>query len=113
MAKKTSKANNLLIVESPAKAKTINKYLGTDFKVMATVGHVIDLPKSKLGVDVENGYEPLFETIYGKGKILKDLKKALPKDGHTYLAMDPDREGEAIAWHIASPSLSGSIAKYV
>ena len=100
MAKKTSKANNLLIVESPAKAKTINKYLGTDFKVMATVGHVIDLPKSKLGVDVENGYEPLFETIYGKGKILKDLKKALPKDGHTYLAMDPDREGEAIAWHI-------------
>ena len=100
MAKKTSKVKNLLIVESPAKAKTINKYLGTDFKVMATVGHVIDLPKSKLGVDVENGYEPLFETIYGKGKILKDLKKALPKDGNTYLAMDPDREGEAIAWHI-------------
>ena len=99
MAKKKT-AKNLLIVESPAKAKTINKYLGTDFKVMATVGHVIDLPKSKLGVDVENGYEPLFETIYGKGKILKDLKKALPKDGNTYLAMDPDREGEAIAWHI-------------
>ena len=97
---KTSKPKNLLIVESPAKAKTINKYLGDDFKVMATVGHVIDLPKSKLGVDVENGYTPLFETIYGKGKILNDIKKSLPKDGHTYLAMDPDREGEAIAWHI-------------
>ena len=98
--KSTSKYKNLLIVESPAKAKTINKYLGTDYKVMATVGHVIDLPKSKLGVDVDNGYEPLFETIYGKGKILKDLKKAVPKDGHVYLAMDPDREGEAIAWHV-------------
>ncbi len=91
---------NLLIVESPAKAKTINKYLGSDFKVMATVGHVIDLPKSDLGVDIENGYKPLFETIYGKGKILKDLKKALPKNGNVYLAMDPDREGEAIAWHV-------------
>jgi len=91
---------NLLIVESPAKAKTINKYLGKEYKVMATVGHVIDLPKSDLGVDVENGYKPLFETIYGKGKILKDLKKAVPKEGKVYLAMDPDREGEAIAWHV-------------
>lgn len=98
--KETSKYKNLLIVESPAKAKTINKYLGSDYKVMATVGHVIDLPKSKLGVDVENGYKPLFETIYGKAKILKDLKKAVPKDGYVYLAMDPDREGEAIAWHV-------------
>lgn len=98
--KSKSKYKNLLIVESPAKAKTINKYLGTDYKVMATVGHVIDLPKSKLGVDVDNGYEPLFETIYGKGKILKDLKKAVPKEGYVYLAMDPDREGEAIAWHV-------------
>jgi len=98
--KKTSNYKNLLIVESPAKAKTINKYLGSDFKVMATVGHVIDLPKSKLGVDIENGYVPLFETIYGKAKILKDLKKAVPKGGHVYLAMDPDREGEAIAWHV-------------
>ena len=103
---------NLLIVESPAKAKTINKYLGTDYKVMATVGHVIDLPKSKLGVDVENGYEPQFETIYGKGKILKDLKKAIPKGGNVYLAMDPDREGEAIAWHIKN-SLGISEAKRV
>ena len=95
-----SEYKNLLIVESPAKAKTINKYLGDDYKVMATVGHVIDLPKSTLGVDVEKKYEPLFEVIYGKGKILKELKKAVPKDGNVYLAMDPDREGEAIAWHV-------------
>lgn len=93
---------NLLIVESPSKAKTINKYLGSDYKVMATVGHVIDLPKSKLGVDVDNGYEPMYENIYGKGKIIKDLKKAIPEDGNVYLAMDPDREGEAIAWHVAN-----------
>jgi len=100
MTKKQNKYNNLLIVESPAKAKTINKYLGEDYKVLATVGHVVDLPKSKLGVDIDNGYEPLFETIYGKGKILKDIKKAIPKQGNIYLAMDPDREGEAIAWHV-------------
>ena len=111
MAKEV-KYKNLLIVESPAKAKTIKKYLGSEYKVMATVGHVIDLPKSKLGVDVENGYEPLFETIYGKGKILKDLKKAVPKVGNVYLAMDPDREGEAIAWHIKK-SLSIKNAKRV
>jgi DNA topoisomerase I len=100
MAKKEYK--NLLIVESPSKAKTINKYLGKDFKVMATVGHVIDLPKSKLGVDVENDYEPQLDTIYGKGKVIKELKKAVPKNGDVYLAMDPDREGEAIAFHTAS-----------
>ncbi|HHX99176.1 TPA: type I DNA topoisomerase [Candidatus Dojkabacteria bacterium] len=106
-AKKTTKKetkgyNNLLIVESPSKAKTINKYLGKEYKVMATVGHVIDLPKSKLGVDVDNKYEPLWEVIYGKGKVLKDLKKAIPKEGNVYLAMDPDREGEAIAWHVSN-----------
>ena len=108
MAKAKSKKSsaktysNLLIVESPSKAKTINKYLGSEYKVMATVGHVIDLPKTKLGVDIENKYEPLFETIYGKGKIITDLKKAIPKDGNVFLAMDPDREGEAIAWHVAN-----------
>ncbi len=112
MAKKEQNYKNLLIVESPAKAKTINKYLGDEYKVMATVGHVIDLPKSKLGVDVENDYQPLFETIYGKGKIIKDLKKAVPKDGNVYLAMDPDREGEAIAWHVKE-SLSLKDAKRV
>lgn len=101
---KTEKTNykNLLIVESPAKAKTINKYLGSDYKVMASVGHVIDLPKSKLGVDVENNYEPQFEIIRGKGKLIKDLKRAVPKEGKVLLAMDPDREGEAIAWHVNS-----------
>lgn len=100
--KETKGYNNLLIVESPSKAKTINKYLGKEYKVMATVGHVIDLPKSKLGVDVDNKYEPLWEVIYGKGKVLKDLKKAIPKEGNVYLAMDPDREGEAIAWHVSN-----------
>ncbi|HQJ73688.1 MAG TPA: type I DNA topoisomerase, partial [Candidatus Dojkabacteria bacterium] len=98
--KKTKEYKNLLIVESPAKAKTINRYLGDDFKVMATVGHVIDLPKSELGVDVEKGYEPLYQVIHGKKKILQELKRALPEEGNVYLAMDPDREGEAIAWHV-------------
>jgi DNA topoisomerase I len=100
MPKKKISYENLLIVESPAKAKTINKYLGKDFKVMATVGHIIDLPKSDLAVDVENDYKPEFTTIYGKGKIIKQLKKAVPKGGNVYLAMDLDREGEAIAWHV-------------
>ena len=99
---KTTKYKNLLVVESPSKAKTINKYLGSDFKVMATVGHIIDLPKSQLGVDVDNNYEPEFDTIYGKGKIIKEIKKAVPKNGTVYLAMDPDREGEAIAWHLSN-----------
>ena len=98
--KNTKEYKNLLIVESPAKAKTINRYLGDDFKVMATVGHVIDLPKSELGVDVEKGYEPLYQVIHGKKKILQELKRALPEEGNVYLAMDPDREGEAIAWHV-------------
>jgi len=98
--KKSKEYKNLLIVESPAKAKTINRYLGDDFKVMATVGHLIDLPKSELGVDVEKGYEPLYQVIHGKKKILQELKRALPEEGNVYLAMDPDREGEAIAWHV-------------
>lgn len=98
--KNTKEYKNLLIVESPAKAKTINRYLGDDFKVMATVGHVIDLPKSELGVDVEKGYEPLYQVIHGKKKILQELKRVLPEQGNVYLAMDPDREGEAIAWHV-------------
>lgn len=93
---------NLVLVESPAKAKTINKYLGKDFKVKATVGHIIDLPKNKIGVDVEKKYKPEFEIIKGKGELVKKLKKEIPKDGKVYLAMDPDREGEAIAWHTAS-----------
>ncbi len=91
---------NLVIVESPAKAKTIEKYLGKDFKVLASMGHVRDLPKSKFGIDTENQYTPDYLTIKGKGKVIQRLKKFLPKDGTVYLAQDLDREGEAIAWHV-------------
>lgn len=95
----------LVIVESPSKAKTIEKYLGKDYKVVSTVGHIIDLAKSKLSVDIESGeYEPEFHTIKGKAKVVKDIKKHIPKEGQIkiYLATDPDREGEAIAWHTAN-----------
>lgn len=92
---------NLVIVESPAKAKTIERYLGKKFKVIASMGHVRDLPRSQMGIDIENGFEPKYITIRGKGKIVKDLKKAVKKVKHVYLASDPDREGEAIAWHLA------------
>ena len=94
-------AKSLVIVESPAKAKTINKFLGKDFLVMASVGHVKDLPKSKLGIDIENGFEPHYEAIKGKAATIKELKKAGKSAEKIYLAPDPDREGEAIAWHIA------------
>ncbi|NQT56049.1 MAG: DNA topoisomerase I, partial [Desulfobacteraceae bacterium] len=94
-------SKNLLIVESPAKAKTIKKYLGPDFRIMASVGHIKDLPVSKLGVDVDNDFSPEYVTIKGKGKILKALKEAGMESETVYLAPDPDREGEAIAWHIA------------
>ncbi|MFW5984760.1 MAG: type I DNA topoisomerase [Halanaerobiaceae bacterium] len=99
MAKK--KDFNLVIVESPAKAKTINKFLGKDYKVEASMGHVIDLPKSQLGVDIENNFEPKYITIRGKGKVLKKLRKAVKKSKDVLLATDPDREGEAISWHLA------------
>ncbi len=91
----------LVIVESPAKAKTIERYLGKKYKVKASMGHVIDLPKSQMGVDIENQYEPKYITIRGKGPVLKDLKTAAKKAKKIYLAADPDREGEAIAWHLA------------
>lgn len=91
----------LVIVESPAKAKTIEKYLGKKYKVKASMGHVRDLPKSDTGVDVENQYKPRYITIRGKGPILKELKSAAKKAKKVYLAADPDREGEAIAWHLA------------
>ena len=100
-------AKNLLIVESPAKARTIKKYLGPDFKIMASVGHVKDLPVQKLGVDVENDFRPEYVTIKGKGKVLKDLKDAGKSAEVVYLAPDPDREGEAIAWHIAQEFKKG------
>ncbi|MDR7869930.1 MAG: type I DNA topoisomerase [Tissierellaceae bacterium] len=94
-------AKNLVIVESPAKAKTIGKFLGRSYKVVASVGHVRDLPKSKLGIDIENSYEPNYITIRGKGPVISELKKEAKKVDKIYLATDPDREGEAIAWHLA------------
>ncbi|WP_018922566.1 type I DNA topoisomerase [Salsuginibacillus kocurii] len=94
-------ADYLVIVESPAKAKTISKYLGKKYTVKASMGHVRDLPKSQMGVDVENEYEPRYITIRGKGPVLKELKTAAKKAKKVYLAADPDREGEAIAWHLA------------
>ncbi|MGN1144688.1 MAG: toprim domain-containing protein, partial [Anaerovoracaceae bacterium] len=95
-AKKT-----LVIVESPSKAKTIGKYLGSSYKVVASVGHVRDLPKSKLGIDIENDFEPQYIAIRGKGDLIKELKKEAKQAGKIYLATDPDREGEAISWHLA------------
>lgn len=94
-------AESLVIVESPAKAKTIGKYLGSKFIVKASMGHIRDLPKSQIGVEVENHFEPKYITIRGKGSVLKELKDASRKVKHVYLAADPDREGEAIAWHLA------------
>ncbi|MGP7817517.1 type I DNA topoisomerase [Niallia sp. 01092] len=91
----------LVIVESPAKAKTIERYLGKKYKVKASMGHIRDLPRSQMGVDIEKQYEPKYITIRGKGPILKDLKTAAKKAKKIYLAADPDREGEAIAWHLA------------
>ncbi len=91
---------NLVIVESPSKAKTIGKFLGSRYKVVASVGHVRDLPKSKLGVDIENDFEPGYINIRGKGDVIKMLKKEASKASKVYLATDPDREGEAISWHL-------------
>ncbi|MBT3327509.1 MAG: type I DNA topoisomerase [Gemmatimonadales bacterium] len=92
---------HLVIVESPAKARTIGKYLGKGYAVAASVGHVRDLPRKELGVDVENGFEPKFETIRGKGKVIAELKKLAKTADRVILATDPDREGEAIAYHVA------------
>ncbi|MEI4831040.1 type I DNA topoisomerase [Bacillus sp. FJAT-53711] len=92
----------LVIVESPSKAKTIEKYLGKKYKVVASMGHVRDLPKSQMGIEVKNNFTPKYITIRGKGPVLKDLKTAAKKAKKVYLAADPDREGEAIAWHLAN-----------
>ncbi|MBQ3027705.1 MAG: type I DNA topoisomerase, partial [Lachnospiraceae bacterium] len=89
-------AKNLLIVESPAKAKTIKKFLGANYEVLASNGHVRDIPKSRMGIDVENDYEPKYITIRGKGDVLAKLRKEVKKAEKVYLATDPDREGEAI-----------------
>src|SRR5262245_25096096 len=93
-------AKALVVVESPAKAKTINKYLGRDYKVVASMGHIRDLPKSKLGVDVENGFAEQYESIASRKKVIKELKDAAKTASEIFVATDPDREGEAIGWHL-------------
>jgi DNA topoisomerase-1 len=92
----------LVIVESPAKAKTIGKFLGRNYKVEASQGHVRDLPKSQIGVDVDRGFEPKYITIRGRGDILTRIRKEAKNASKIYLATDPDREGEAISWHLAN-----------
>ena len=94
-------AKYLVIVESPAKVKTVKKYLGANYEVAASMGHVRDLPKSRLGIDVEHDFEPKYITIRGKGELLASLRKAAKKADKVYLATDPDREGEAISWHLS------------
>src|SRR5437016_7893688 len=96
---RSAMAKNLVIVESPAKAKTINKFIGSDYIVKASVGHVRDLPKSELGVD-EKTFEPTYEVLPGKEKIVSELKAAAKKAEAVFIASDPDREGEAIGWHV-------------
>ncbi len=94
-------AKYLVIVESPAKVKTIKKFLGKNYEVVASNGHVRDLPKSQMGIDFENDFEPKYITIRGKGEILAKLRKEVKKADRVYLATDPDREGEAISWHLS------------
>ena len=94
-------AKYLVIVESPAKVKTIKKFLGSNYDVQASNGHVRDFPKSQFGIDVENDFEPKYITIRGKGDVLAKLRKEVKKADKIYLATDPDREGEAIAWHLS------------
>ena len=94
-------AKYLVIVESPAKVKTIKKFLGKNYEVTASNGHVRDLPKSQMGIDIEHGFEPKYITIRGKGEILAKLRKEAKKADRIYLATDPDREGEAISWHLS------------
>jgi len=95
-------AKNMVIVESPSKATTIKKYLGKNYDVVASIGHVVDLPKSRLGIDTENNFEPKYIIIRGKGDLVKSLKKSAKSCDKVFLATDPDREGEAISWHLAN-----------
>ncbi|PIP07094.1 MAG: DNA topoisomerase I, partial [Syntrophobacterales bacterium CG23_combo_of_CG06-09_8_20_14_all_48_27] len=94
-------SDSLIIVESPTKVKTIKKYVGANFDVRATMGHIKDLPKNVLGIDVKNHFSPTYNIIESRKKLVADLKKAARRADYIYLAPDPDREGEAIAWHIA------------
>jgi len=105
-------AKNILVVESPAKSRTLAKFLGKDFDIVSTIGHIVDLPKSKLGVDVDNGFAPDYTVIKGKEKVISELRKAAKKAEKVYLAPDPDREGEAIAWHVAN-SLKDTKAEFL
>ena len=91
----------LVVVESPTKIRTLRKYLGKDYNIAATVGHIKDLPRSEMGIDIEEGFRPLYRTIPGKQKVITALKRAAGDASDIYLAPDPDREGEAIAWHTA------------
>ena len=104
-------AKALVVVESPAKAKTINKYLGRNYKVIASMGHVRDLPKSKLGVDIDDDFEPSYEVIASRKKVLKELKDAAKESDDIFIATDPDREGEAIGWHLAEELGAGNKKK--
>ena len=104
-------AKALIIVESPTKARTISKYLGRGYTVMASVGHIKDLPTSKLGVDLEHDFEPQYVTIKGKSKVLAEIKKKAEEVDKVFLAPDPDREGEAIAWHLEQELLGKSKSK--
>ena len=99
--KRATPKKNLVIVESPAKAKTIEKYLGRNYKVVASVGHIRDLKKSSMSIDFENNYEPQYINIRGKGPLINELKKEAKKAKQVFLASDPDREGEAISWHLS------------
>ena len=100
--RRTKPKKKLVIVESPSKAKTIGKFLGRSYKVVASLGHVRDLPKSRMGVDIENDYQPDYISIRGKGDVIKELRKDAKNAKAVYLASDPDREGEAIAWHVSN-----------
>src|ERR687896_503515 len=104
-------AKSLVVVESPAKAKTINKYLGRDYKVVASMGHIRDLPKSKLGVDIDNDFAEEYVSIDSRKKVIKDLKDAAKDASEIYVATDPDREGEAIGWHLAEELGTGNKKK--
>jgi DNA topoisomerase-1 len=109
----SDRKGSLVVVESPTKAKTIGKYLGKGYTVKATVGHIRDLPQRELGVDVEKGFAPKYVTIRGKGKTLAELRRAAKSSGKVFLATDPDREGEAIAWHVAEQIGNGSKVRRV
>lgn len=106
-------AKNLVIVESPAKSRTLTRFLGKGFQILSTVGHIVDLPKSKIGVDPDNDFQPAYTTIKGKEKVIAELRKAAKTADTVYLAPDPDREGEAIAWHVANKLSPKSPAKFV